>query len=92
MTSHDQAEPITLEMMRTDIARIIDLEPHEVRDDDSLIDLGLDSMRMLSLVVKWSETGIPIEFADLAEFVTLGQWWQVVERLQAQRQESDRIP
>lgn len=79
------AAALTLESMRQDIARIIELDLEEVGDDDSLIDLGLDSMRMMNLVVRWGQTGIALEFSDLAEFVTLGEWWQVIQRLQAEK-------
>lgn len=78
------AGPLTLEIMREDIARIIALDAQDVGDDDSLIDLGLDSMRMMNLVVRWSQSVAGLEFSDLAEHVTVGQWWQVVERLQAE--------
>ncbi len=84
-TGVPDALPLTLESMRDDIARIIELDVDEVGDDDSLIDLGLDSMRMMNLVVRWGQTGILLEFSDLAEFVTLGQWWQVIQRLQAEK-------
>jgi len=48
------------------------------------MDLGLDSMRVLGLVLAWGNTGIALEFSHLAEHATLGGWWTVVQRLQAQ--------
>ena len=77
-------EPFTLERMRVDIARLLGEAPEDVRDDDNLIDLGLDSMRMLGLVMAWGKTGLALEFSHLAEHTTLAGWWQVVRRLQAQ--------
>lgn len=76
--------PLTLERMRADVAKLLEEDLADVAVDDNLIDLGLDSMRMLSLVLEWSKTGIALEFSDLAEHTTLRQWWQVIERLQAQ--------
>lgn len=75
-------QPLTLETMRADLARIIEVDIEEIRDDDNLMDLGLDSMRMMGLVTQWGRTGIKLEFSDLAEYLTLGEWWQVVQRLQ----------
>jgi aryl carrier-like protein len=49
--------------------------PAEIGDDDNLIDLDLDSMRMLGLVLAWGNTGLPLEFSQLAEHTTLRQWW-----------------
>lgn len=80
----DNTGALTLERMRADVARMIDEAPEAVADGDNLMDLGLDSMRLLGLVMAWGETGIALEFADLAEYATLQDWWQVVQRLQAQ--------
>lgn len=74
---------LDLERMRADVARVLECEPADIGDDDNLIDLELDSMRMLGLVLAWSNTGLPLEFSQLAEHTTLRQWWQVVQRLQA---------
>ena len=50
-------------------------ESEDVRDDDNLMDLGLDSMRAMNLVVKWEEAGVPLDFTDLAEAMTLAGLW-----------------
>lgn len=85
MTSETSTpEPLTLEIMRADIARIIEADLDEVGDHDNLMDLGLDSMRMMGLVVKWGQTGIRLEFSQLAEFLTLSEWWNVIQNLQKQ--------
>lgn len=78
----DRTVPLTLERMRTDVARLIGEAPEDVGDDDNLMDLGLDSMRVLGLVMAWGEHGIALEFAHLAEHTTLAAWWQVVQGLQ----------
>ncbi|MHB0774559.1 phosphopantetheine-binding protein [Halomonas sp. WWR20] len=76
--------PLTLERMREDVARMIDEPAETIGDDDNLLDLGLDSMRMLNLSMAWSDTGVALEFADLAESLTLREWWQTVQRKQGQ--------
>lgn len=83
MSDTGSTTSLTLERMRADIAGMLGESPTEVGDDDNLVDLGLDSMRMLGLVMKWGETGIALEFSDLAEYVTLGEWWALVSRMQA---------
>lgn len=74
---------LTLERMRADVAGMLGEAPDAVGDDDHLMDLGLDSMRVLGLVLAWSNTGIALEFGHLAEHTTLAGWWQVVQQLQA---------
>jgi aryl carrier-like protein len=76
--------PLTLERMRADVAELLGEPPEAVGDDDHLMDLGLDSMRVLGLVLAWGKSGIALEFGHLAEHTTLAGWWQVVQQLQAQ--------
>ena len=68
-------DALDLERMRADVARVLECTPAEIGDDDNLIDLDLDSMRMLGLVLAWGNTGQPLEFSQLAEHTTLRQWW-----------------
>ncbi|MFC0217793.1 phosphopantetheine-binding protein [Pseudochelatococcus lubricantis] len=66
--------------MRADIARIIGEDASEIGDDDSLIDLGLDSIRAMALVQRWSDLGVKLDFAQLAEKPTLARWWAIASR------------
>lgn len=73
---------LTLEQMRDDIARLIHMDAAEIADDDNLADLGLDSMRLMNLVLKWEQAGLKADFAIFAEFYTLGEWWEQVQKIQ----------
>lgn len=86
-TTTGQATPgaITLDSMRADIARIMHEDPDEIGDEDSLIDLGLDSIRAMALLTRWREQGADIAFSDLAEIPTLAHWWAQVEAAQQRR-------
>lgn len=72
----------TIEMLRRDIARMIHVDPSEIGDGDNLMDLGLDSMRAMTLVLSWEQQGIKLDFSQLAANVTLAGWWAVVARQQ----------
>lgn len=72
----------TIEMLRRDIARMIHVDPSEIGDGDNLMDLGLDSMRAMTLVLSWEQQGIKLDFSQLAVNVTLAGWWAVVARQQ----------
>lgn len=76
--------PLTLDILRADVAAMLGEAPEDIGPDDNLLDLGLDSMRMLGLVMKWGRTGIPLEFSALAEHTTLDGWWRVISQLQEQ--------
>jgi len=75
---------LTLARMRADVAEMIGEAPEDISTEENLMDRGLDSMRVLGLVLAWGNTGIALEFSHLAEHATLGGWWTVVQRLQAQ--------
>lgn len=70
---------LTLERMRADVARMVHESPDDIELDDNLMDLGLDSMRMLNLIVSWNETGLNLDFSELAAHSTLQDWWTIIE-------------
>lgn len=74
---------LTLERLRADIAAMIEVDVQDVGNTDNLIDLGLDSMRAMNLMLQWSDEGVPLDFADLAENMTLDDLWAVVQERQA---------
>lgn len=70
---------LTLEQMRADIAELIHESPDQVMLDDNLMDLGLDSMRLMSLLERWSHQGVELDFSLVAERLTLGGWWELAQ-------------
>ncbi|MBZ6101250.1 phosphopantetheine-binding protein [Streptomyces olivaceus] len=76
-------EPITLDGFRADLAECLFLEPGEVDLEDSPLDSGLDSLRIVTLLERWQAAGADISFVDLAERTSFAQWWQLLtERTQ----------
>lgn len=75
-------QDLTLERMRADIAAVLHETPDSILDDDNLMDLGVDSLRVLNLSLQWSET-VPLEFSELAEHVTLAEWWTIIRQKRA---------
>jgi aryl carrier-like protein len=74
---------ITIEQMRADVAAMIHEEPDAIGLEDDLIDLGLDSMRLLTLVLKWQEQGVDLDFVAFAERSTIAGWWAAIEQHRA---------
>ncbi|MGA4837722.1 phosphopantetheine-binding protein [Streptomyces sp. G45] len=63
------------ERVRADVAELLGCDPAEIGSDDDLVDLGLDSVRMMTLVERWRAQGATtLEFPDLAERPELGHW------------------
>lgn len=83
MSNDTDPEPLTLDRMRADIAALLDAAPEDVGNDDNLMDLGLDSLRAMTLIMSWSGRGTDYEFGDFAAAEpTLAGWWDVVRQAQ----------
>ncbi|HEY0214080.1 MAG TPA: phosphopantetheine-binding protein [Paenirhodobacter sp.] len=70
---------MTYEQMRADVAGALDLLPDDLAPTDNLYDLGLDSMRLMTLAMEWQEQGADLDFGLLLESQTLADWWAAVE-------------
>ncbi|MFD9910980.1 phosphopantetheine-binding protein [Streptomyces sp. NPDC059063] len=67
--------PLSPERVRADVAELLDCDPAEIAPEEDLVDLGLDSVRMMILVERWRAGGATaLEFPDLAERPELGHW------------------
>lgn len=82
------AKSMCFERLRADIATILEEDPAALEDDANLIDIGLDSMRAMTLVMHWDEAGVPLDFADLAGAPTLAGLWALLSERQPQEQRS----
>jgi aryl carrier-like protein len=78
--SHPLPDLLSLEALRADIARLLHEDPAEIGDDDNLIDLGLDSIRAMTLVTRWREAGASLSFAEAAEHPSLGHWHALIRQ------------
>ncbi|MFZ5604326.1 MAG: isochorismatase family protein [Pseudomonadota bacterium] len=68
--------PQSLDELRGQVAALLQLNPSDLQPDDDLLLMGLDSIRLMSLVENLRHAGADIEFVDLAERPTLAEWWE----------------
>lgn len=47
-------------------------------NDDNLIDYGLDSVAVMTLIGEWKKAGVELNFSDLAKQPTIDAWWQLI--------------
>ncbi|MER7765249.1 phosphopantetheine-binding protein, partial [Streptomyces sp. NPDC097619] len=66
--------PFGLDRLLDDVADVLGAEPEEIDPDENLLDQGLDSIRLMSLVTRWRNEGARVAFVDLAERPTLREW------------------
>lgn len=75
--------PLTLDRIRADVAEVLYLTPEEIGDETHLVDQGLDSIRLMTLVERWRGEGAEIEFVDLADLAaepTVRRWSELLGR------------
>ncbi|MYS86077.1 non-ribosomal peptide synthetase [Embleya scabrispora] len=65
---------LTVEDVRRDVAQLLEVAPESLRDEDDLIALGLDSLRLMRLAGGWRRSGARVTFADLATVPTVAAW------------------
>ncbi|GAA2512784.1 phosphopantetheine-binding protein [Pilimelia columellifera] len=69
-----------MDQLREQIATALGVAADEIDVDDDLLDHGLDSVRVMTLVEGWRARGAEISFADLAEAPTIRGWASALER------------
>ncbi|SEG73754.1 mycobactin phenyloxazoline synthetase [Thermomonospora echinospora] len=66
---------LTREELHASLTQVLgeQVEPH-----DNLIELGMDSIRLMSLTGRLRKRGVEVGFAELAERPTLAEWWDLL--------------
>jgi bifunctional isochorismate lyase / aryl carrier protein len=72
--------PASIQALRSHVAALLNIEPGQLQNEDNLLDWGLDSIRIMSLVERWRSAGIDLNFMTLAESPTLEAWWSTLSR------------
>ncbi|BET52308.1 MULTISPECIES: phosphopantetheine-binding protein [Streptomyces] len=67
--------PLTVARIRADVADCLGEDPADIPVDESLVDYGLDSVRIMTLLERWRrEHAVTAGFADLAERPAISAW------------------
>lgn len=67
-------EPITRDEIKATIAAQLGCPAEDVADHDDLIQLGLNSIRMMAMAGGWRKRGAAVTFAELAAHPTVDSW------------------
>ncbi|MBD1371006.1 isochorismatase [Hazenella sp. IB182357] len=75
-----KSEPqiITLDQLKEQVAELLDEPPNALSESENLIDRGLDSIRMMSLIEEWRQIGIQVDFMSMTENPTLLHWMNLL--------------
>lgn len=64
--------------LREQIAELLFVEPDELGFDEDLVEAGLDSIRVMTLIERWQQDGHKIGFPDLVEKPTISAWAELL--------------
>ncbi|WP_240498173.1 phosphopantetheine-binding protein [Williamsia sp. 1135] len=79
MSQQNAQATLSKEQVVADIAAALGIPPEELAEDTDLIDAGLDSIRLMSLVEKWRSAGAAdVDFPVLASEPVVGHWVEVL--------------
>jgi len=70
--------PSSAEELRAEIAAVLDEPTDGFGLDDDLFDVGLDSIRLMTLIERWRAGGVRLSFIELAEEPTVAGWWRLM--------------
>ncbi|AUX23104.1 isochorismatase [Sorangium cellulosum] len=77
-TPRQESHSPSLDRLRGDVLELLDQPVSGVSEHESWLDLGLDSIRLMTLVERWRGAGIDVTFVELAERPTLAAWWELL--------------
>ena len=67
-------EDLTVDGIRTSVATLLGIPADNITPDANLLELGVDSMKLMMLASRWQQHGAEVPFADLAENPTPNHW------------------
>jgi bifunctional isochorismate lyase/aryl carrier protein len=75
--------PASLIALRTELALIMERPLEEIEAEDNPFEAGLDSIRLMTLLERWSSRGERIGLVELAERGSVAQWWELIQSRRA---------
>jgi len=80
---HGPSQVSITEVLRQQLGELLQKPPQTFGAEENLLDWGLDSIRLMSLVELWRTKGAEVSFTDLAERPTIAAWAQLLSSAQA---------
>jgi bifunctional isochorismate lyase/aryl carrier protein len=79
--SHSPQDAV-MQTLQQQLGELLQQPSDRIGIEENLLDWGLDSLRLMSLVEIWQRQGVQVSFTDLAENPTIATWAQLLARHQ----------
>ncbi len=76
---HSTQAALSRDWLQKQLLELLPVSAEEFDPEESLIDYGLDSLRVMLKLSEWQALGIQLSFEQLARQPTLNAWWQLIE-------------
>lgn len=81
-TTDSDPKEFTKNWLRAQIIPLIE-DADEMDDDDNLMDFGLDSVSVMTLMSAWQKEGITVTFVELAKSPSVNGFWNILSKANA---------
>ncbi|MGE6759798.1 isochorismatase family protein [Corallococcus interemptor] len=78
MPAQATAPAVDREQLRAAVAELLMESASAIGEDENLLERGMDSIRLMSLVERWRQGGTEVSFVELAEKPTLTDWYALL--------------
>ncbi len=69
-----------IDKLRQEIIPLFEDPDHLIGNDENLLDYGLDSVQIMSLISKWNHAGYHVDFVDMVKEPTLTHWLKLLQQ------------
>ncbi|GAB3442343.1 hypothetical protein GCM10027570_09450 [Streptomonospora sediminis] len=71
---------LTAQRIRADVEHVLGEPAGSLDENENLLDRGMDSIRLMSLVESWRKAGVETDFITLAEQPSVAAWARLLHR------------
>lgn len=72
------AADLDLEELRRTVAEVLGVGPERIGDTDNLVDLGVDSVKVMAISARLRRHRVRVGYAGLVEEPSLDAWWRMI--------------
>jgi aryl carrier-like protein len=72
------AADLDLEGLRRTVAEVLGVGPERIGDTDNLVDLGVDSVKVMAISARLRGHRVRVGYAGLVEEPSLAAWWRMI--------------